>query len=90
MNRFSILLILFCGCAPMHRDYEINVNIQETSDHTAVSIEYLPGAASVYLSTPEEVQSYKEKVEFLLKELEDVERKMSIHSDTIEPDQSVN
>jgi hypothetical protein len=73
------------GCGSVCPPPDIEVEQLETNEWSGVTVYYKhhKGATSVYvtLETPEDVAAYKEKVEFLLKRLDEAELRMGVHED---------
>ena len=67
----------------------ITVNEEDSSDWTTVTIFFNnhyrdnQGPTYMVLRNPQELQDYKEQVEFLLKRLEETERRMNVHEPEI-------
>lgn len=67
---------------------KIEVESHDTTEWSGITVKYYHHQygrngypAIVILNSPEEVLQYKKQVEFLLKQLEDAERKMAIKAD---------
>ncbi len=82
------LILSVSGCDPKPvKPPKIEVEGHDTADWSGITVKYYYHHATdsrgeppyVNLYTPEEVAQYKKQVEFLLKQLEDAERKMNIH-----------
>ena len=84
-----VALLVVCGCnQPPPPLPSIEVENHNTTDWNGITVRYQhhDTAGNVTLETPEEIAACKKQVEFLLKELEEAERKMNVHTD--EPVQS--
>lgn len=74
------------GCDAVNPPPDIEIEQLETNERSGVTVYYKHhnGCSSVYvnLTTPADVKAYKEKVEFLLKRLDEAELRMGVHEDT--------
>ena len=90
----ALVLCMLCisGCEeviPPPPIPKIEVEAHDTTEQSGVTVKYYDhhthgNPTTVTLNSPEEVEEYKKQVEFLLKQLEDAERKMAIKADTDE------
>lgn len=76
------------GCAEVlsYPPPKIEVEGHDTTELSGITVRYeyhpsLNGSSYVKLNSPEEVAAYKKQVQFLLKQLDDAERKMAIRTD---------
>ena len=65
---------------------KIEVEAHDTTEWSGVTVKYFNhhthgNPTTITLNSPEEIAEYKKQVEFLLKQLEDAERKMAIKAD---------
>lgn len=89
----ALLCCVLPGCeiAPTPTP-KIRVERVETSEWAGVTVyfdshyqESTGGPHFVTLNSPEEIEAYKEQVEFLLSRLEEVELRMNVHEPPLEP-----
>lgn len=84
-----ITLLCVCGCNKAAREPKIEIEGHDTTEWSEISISYHNhrhnnnGVPHVTLGSPEELEQYKEQISFLLKQLEEAERKMKIHEPSI-------
>ena len=75
------------GCAEvLSPPPKIEVEGHDTTELSGITVSYeynhsRNGSSYVELNSPEEVAAYKKQVQFLLKQLDDAERKMAIRTD---------
>lgn len=85
----AVLLVCVAGCGKsQYNPPKVEVTGHDTTEWSGITITYRHhsrernnGPSYVNLNSPEDVAQYKAQVEFLLKQLEDAERKMAIRSD---------
>lgn len=82
---FTILCFVGCNSSPPIPP-KIEVTGHDTTEFSGITVQYKHhhrgqnnGPAYIELNSPEEIESYKKQVQFLLNQLEDAQRKMNTH-----------
>lgn len=78
-----VCVVLCIGCDESGKSPSIKVTKSETNNNNSIHIEYLNHNrfGLVELKTVEEIKLYKTEIEFLLKQLDEAEKKMTINED---------
>lgn len=91
-NSVFFVIVVLClvwgisGCGDVLSSPKIEIEGHDTTEWSGITVRYEyhsshNGSSYVELNSPEEVASYKKQVQFLLKQLDDAERKMAIRTD---------